>query len=490
MAEVQKGVANMKKIVAILFVVVSFSVFADTWKDPNTGIEWVYTISNGEASVSDGIDPKTIKGAITIPSVLGGYPVTSIGDDAFYKCSALTSVTIPPSVTNIGRYAFAYCNSLVLATLPEGVTSIGNSAFYACDGLISVTIPSSVTNIGKEAFNFCRWLTLVTMPSSVTSIGYHAFSNCRLIRLYVSSGDTERVRNLMEAADISTRGVEFVDQPKGDFEIFDGVLIWYGGFGGAVTIPSSVKSIDWYAFEYCSTLTSVTMIEGVTSIGDRAFEHCSSLISVTIPSSMTNIGSLAFYDCTELKTVYVSLGDAERVKGLMTDKGVDVSKLTFVEKSEVIADVAALKEAFGAESSVVRNLTSEEELVKFNEFLGKCGITAASQISDKQKEYAYESFRMSAITVEPRLFENEPKLKIHEFKQGEGGWSVSISLKAGGEEIAMAKRALEEHISVGNKLTEITSKPDIVASPSEDGSSLTFTIAPPEGKQAFIMVRL
>ncbi len=156
----------------------------------------------------------------------------------------------------------------------------------------------------------------------------------------------------------------------------------------------------------------------------------------------------------------------------------------------VIGDVTALKEAFGEESSVVRNLTSEEELTKFNEFLGKCGITAANQISEKQKEYAYESFRMSEIMVEPQLCENEPKLKIDEFKPGEGGWSVSISLKAGNEEIAMARKALEERIRVGSKLTEITAKPNIVARPGENGSSLTFTIAPIEGREAFIMVRL
>ena len=156
----------------------------------------------------------------------------------------------------------------------------------------------------------------------------------------------------------------------------------------------------------------------------------------------------------------------------------------------VIADVTALKEAFGAESSVVRNLTSEEELVKFNDFLGECGITAANQISEKQKQYAYESFKLSAITVEPQLFEDEPKLKIDEFKPSEGSWSVTISLKAGEEAIAMAKKALEEHILVGTELAEITAKPDIVASPSEDGASLTFTIVPPEGDKAFMAVRL
>ena len=38
--------------------------------------------------------------------------VTSIGDDAFWNCRGLTSVTIPSSVTSIGDDAFSGCSSL------------------------------------------------------------------------------------------------------------------------------------------------------------------------------------------------------------------------------------------------------------------------------------------------------------------------------------------------------------------------------------------
>lgn len=62
--------------------------------------------------------------------------------------------------------------------IAEGVTSIGEQAFYECTSLKSVTIPDSVTNIGADAFSHCTSLTSVTIPDSVTSIGGWAFEDC------------------------------------------------------------------------------------------------------------------------------------------------------------------------------------------------------------------------------------------------------------------------------------------------------------------------
>ena len=179
--------------------------------------------------------------------------VSIIGNDAFARCSSLTSVTIGKSVTSIGESAFYNCSSLPSITIPNSVTSIGESAFDGCSGLTSVTIPNSVTSIGDYAFYKCSSLTSVTIPNSVTSIGKGAFSGCSSLT--------------------------------------------------SITIPNSVTSIGVGAFGDCYSLTSVTIPNSVTSIGYTAFHGCSSLTSVTIPNSVTSIGDYAFNGCTSLSSI-------------------------------------------------------------------------------------------------------------------------------------------------------------------------------------------
>ena len=75
-------------------------------------------------------------GIVNIPSEVtynnNSYKVTRIGKGAFYKCSSLTSVTIPNSVTSIEQEAFYGCSSLTDVNIPNSVTSIKQEAFNGC----------------------------------------------------------------------------------------------------------------------------------------------------------------------------------------------------------------------------------------------------------------------------------------------------------------------------------------------------------------------
>ncbi|MBR4042045.1 MAG: leucine-rich repeat domain-containing protein [Bacteroidaceae bacterium] len=218
----------------------------------------------------------------------------------------VTQLVIPETVNMIKDWSFAGCNCLTSISIPESVTSIGNNAFYKCparrkpiepvdhsvrvgdfkfeDGvlvgyvgsstnvvlpknfqgknyaigerafkdskIVSVTIPEGVTDIGSSAFWGCTKLASITIPESVTSIGLGAFRDCSSLT--------------------------------------------------SITIPENVMSIRVWAFYGCSSLTSVTLPESLTSIGDYAFSGCSSLSSINIPESVTSIGLGAFFGCAKL----------------------------------------------------------------------------------------------------------------------------------------------------------------------------------------------
>jgi len=91
-----------------------------------------------------------------------------------------------------------------------------------------------------------------------------------------------------------------------EFEVVDGVLIAYHGWGGEVEIPDDlgIVAIGDDAFVGYNTLFAIQIPEGVTSIGNWAFYYCSNLMSITIPNSVKSIGSQSFMGCSNLGEIY------------------------------------------------------------------------------------------------------------------------------------------------------------------------------------------
>ena len=226
--------------------------------------------------------------------------VTSIGQEAFWGCSGLTSITLPESLTQSNEKAFSNCKSLeavyisdleaylkinffhddnsnplyyahhlflngkeiIDLVIPDGITHINQYAFVNGSSIKTVYVPNSVTSIGERAFVGCSALTSVTIPSSVTSIGECAFSGNNITSMEVESGN---------------KIYDSRDNCNAIIETASNTLI-----NGCKTssIPNNVTSIGSSAFNGCGGLTSITIPNSVTSIGDHAFYGCSGLTSV------------------------------------------------------------------------------------------------------------------------------------------------------------------------------------------------------------------
>jgi hypothetical protein len=116
-----------------------------------------------------------LSGAVTLPSIVNGYTVTAIGDDAFGEDN-ITSVVIPSTVGSIGPEAFVDCIFLASVTMTNSVTSIGAQAFEGT-AIPSITIPASVGSIGANAFDGCNSLTIVYFLGNAPSADLSVFQD-------------------------------------------------------------------------------------------------------------------------------------------------------------------------------------------------------------------------------------------------------------------------------------------------------------------------
>ena len=264
---------------------------------------------------------------VSLPST-----IKYIGKSAFYKCRALTSISIPAGVEKILDYTFCYCDELRTIRL-NGTKEIGNYAFYGAgrggvevdDGtgssnntVATITGLEYVTSIGDYAFYNNTKVESITLSDELTSLGRSAFSGMALKELIVPASLTTIpeyafANNTSLATLVLNEGLTSISRYA-----FSNTGIT------SLTLPSTVVSVGDYAFRKCYNLAELNLNDGLTTIGKSAFVECTSLTKLEIPASVTTIGNMAFRGCTGLTTMILS--DTVENMGMHVFYG---SKITF-----------------------------------------------------------------------------------------------------------------------------------------------------------------
>lgn len=238
-----------------------------------------------------------------------GSTITRISEYAFYRVVGLTTILIPSTVTNIDTYAFFGCVGLTNLVIPSGITSIESYAFAGCTGLTSLVIPSNVTTIKAYAFENATSLQTLMISQNVTSIGAGAFSGS------------------VNLTAIDLRASNLAD-------LFDGSNVFYNAgksrSGVAVQIKNTVSRLPAHLFHVnnannAAKITSVTFEANstLTSIGANAFKN-TEIVSITLPSSLTTVEAYAFMNTTKLQNIFVDESSASlaSIDGVLFDKNI------------------------------------------------------------------------------------------------------------------------------------------------------------------------
>lgn len=221
----------------------------------------------------------------TLKSIIIPRNITCIQESAFESCSSISSIVVEDdnnyydSRNNCNAIIETATNKLILGCqntiIPNTVKTIGYQAFYNCSFLTSIIIPDGVVSIEKEAFCNCHSLEAITIPKTLNSIGYGVLQNSCTIEKITNYSfiDIQKYATALGLA---------------DFEI-NGLLIRRDGVVGckknikSVNIPDGIRQVSSNAFINCTALESITFPNSINDCCLIDLDSCTSLKEISIP---------------------------------------------------------------------------------------------------------------------------------------------------------------------------------------------------------------
>ena len=403
------------------------------WAFMNTELTSI-TIPSSVTSIGE----QAFYGCSKLTSVIfpSGSKLKSIGREAFEDCSELTSIDIPDSVNSIESMAFSGCTGLTSVKLPNNIKSIAATTFYKCSELTSIDIPDGVTTIGVRAFEDCSKLVSVKLPNELDSIETGAFEGCSML---ASIEFADSVTSIGVSAFIGCSKLTYIEIPSSvtsvGFGAFDSSYIktaFYpeslSGFGYgltlisyikgedgkvtisgakliekmAVTVPDKICGADVTAikagtFKDCKNLTSIDIPENISLIESNTFENCTGLSSIKLPSGVTSIGESAFAGCTGLTSIDIP----ESVSSIAKNTFKNCSMLTSITIPNGVTSIgeSAFEECTGLTSIIIPNGVTTIGNSAFAYCMGLTSITIPSGVTSIGESAFWGCKGLTSITI-------------------------------------------------------------------------------------------
>ena len=221
----------------------------------------------------------------------------------FYNRSTLTDLRFGETLGDIGKFLFEKCSSIATVNIP-GVESIGEKAFYDCTALSGLTLNSGTTSLGEQTFANCTALKNVVLPPTVVSVSDGCFMNDHELVTLDLGSSLEIIGPSAFSGCASLSELNFPQTLYGlGVESFKGCEnLSY------VTIPDGCRlsSIGARAFQNCTGIEWISLSNRITSLGANSFDGCNSIRYIKSFNTVPPVGLPNFSEnVIENSTVFV-----------------------------------------------------------------------------------------------------------------------------------------------------------------------------------------
>lgn len=236
---------------------------------------FTYERGDGDAVILARYEGKKTHGEeVTVPATveLEGTVrrVVGIGKEAFRGLSSITKVTLASSIVTIDAFAFVDCVYLEEVVLEEGsqLAAIGEGAFHKCAALTSMDFSDTkLATISKSAFDSCTALETVAFGDSLTTIGKAAFFDCSALKA-VTLPDT--VTKIDDLAFFGCTAVETVILSNGLTDMATEALLLTNDTTLADKVDLSKLDTASYAYRYVAKLLGIASESESDTTADAA----------------------------------------------------------------------------------------------------------------------------------------------------------------------------------------------------------------------------